>query len=126
MSDIFTLYDIYLQSRVSGVEALQAHSDKRITDTSERLRVLEQRYDRMRMVNIALWGLLKKRLNLTDDDLKSALEIVDTHLGSSDGRLTPKATLVNCPHCSHPIKDGSLVCIWCGYKLRGGDAFNAT
>jgi hypothetical protein len=58
--DSIDLFDIYQHGKLAQIGALQADSSRRVTDTGERLLALEQRYERMRLVNAALWQLLNE------------------------------------------------------------------
>ena len=123
MIDIF---EIYLQGKVAEIDSLQADSDRRITNTGDKLRDLEQRYERMRLVTTALWQLLKAHTGLTDADLKEYLEKVDQADGVKDGKSFRPKGAMDCPHCSRRVLKSATVCAWCSGKLSSGDPFQAT
>jgi hypothetical protein len=76
--DLFdVLFASYLQSKTSGLTALQSSSDQRITGATDRLAALEYRYERMHVVTVALWALLKEHTGLTDADLKRFVQQVE-------------------------------------------------
>jgi hypothetical protein len=88
--DLFDLFDIYQNAKIDKVSALQADSHQRLTGTQDRLRELEQRYERMKLVTAALWQLLKAHTGLTDADLKQYIEKVDLADGKLDGKIARK------------------------------------
>ena len=122
MIDLFDLFDIYQNTRIDKVTALEADSFRRLTGTQDRLQELEHRYERMKLVTAALWQLLKAHTGLTDADLKQYIEKVDL----ADGKIERKGGAMDCPHCSRRILKTAVVCPWCSKRLRVGDAFEAT
>lgn len=118
--------EIEQRGRVEQVAALQADSYRRLAGTQDRLRDLEQRYERMRLVTAALWQLLKSHTGLTDVDLKQYIEKVDLADGKLDGKIDRKLGAMDCPHCKRRILKSAAVCPWCKGQLRSGDAFEAT
>ena len=126
MIDLFDLFDIYQNTRIDKVTALEADSFRRLTGTQDRLQELEHRYERMKLVTAALWQLLKAHTGLTDADLKQYIEKVDLADGKLDGKIERKGGAMDCPHCSRRIHTTAVVCPWCSKRLRVGDAFEAT
>jgi hypothetical protein len=132
--DLFDdLLDVYQQgvnvrqsAQIDKVAALEADSFRRLTGTQDRLRELEHRYERMKLVTAALWQLLKAHTGLTDADLKQYIEKVDLADGKLDGKIARKGGAMDCPHCSRRILKTAVLCPWCSKRLRSGDAFEAT
>jgi hypothetical protein len=124
--DLFDLFDIYQNSRIDAIAAREAATHNRVTSTAERLRELEQRYERMKLVSLALWQLLKSHTGLTDADLKQYIEKVDLADGKLDGRIDRKGAAMDCPNCNRRILKSAVVCPWCSERTRTGDAFEAT
>jgi hypothetical protein len=122
MIDFIDIFDAYQ----TGVESLQADTDRRVTNTADKLRDLERRYERMSLVTNALWQLLKAHTGLTDADLKQYIEKVDLADGVRDGRVTRSKGAMDCPHCSRRVLKSATVCAWCGEKLPSGDPFHST
>jgi hypothetical protein len=126
MIDFIDIFDVYQQAKTAGLESLQADTDRRVTNTADKLRELEQRYERMTLVTNALWQLLKAHTGLTDADLKKYIEKVDLSDGVRDGKLTINKGAMDCPHCSRRVLKRATVCAWCGGKLTSGDPFQST
>lgn len=126
MIDLLDLFDFYQNSKIDRLGSLQADSDRRLTSTADRLRELENRYERMRLVNAALWQLLKAHTGLTDADLKQYIEKVDLADGKLDGKIDRKGGAMDCPSCKRRILKSAVVCPWCSTRLKAGDAFEAT
>ncbi len=120
MIDFIDIFDAYQQVKV------QADSDRRAASTGDKLRELEQRYERMSLVTNALWQLLKVHTGLTDADLKKYFEKVDLTDGIRDGKMARTKGAMDCPHCSRRVLKSATVCAWCGGKLKSGDPFHST
>lgn len=126
MIDFIDIFDVYQHGKINGIGSLQADTDRRLTHTGDKLRDLEQRYERMTLVTNALWQLLKAHTGLTDADLKKYIEQVDLADGVRDGKVTRRTGAMDCPHCSRRVLKSASVCAWCGGKIASGDPFHAT
>ncbi|HEY6642975.1 hypothetical protein [Povalibacter sp.] len=133
-SDLFDLYETQVDiadrvvtgGKLGELGALQSNSNRRLTATSDRVRDLEKRYERMQLVTAALWQLLKVHTGLTDADLKKYIEKVDLSDGKLDGKASRKSSAMDCPKCSRRILKSAVVCPWCSKRLSSGDPFEAT
>jgi hypothetical protein len=123
MIDIF---DLYQEGRIGELGMQQADTDRRLLGTADKLRALELRYERMRLVSNALWQLLKEHTGLTDADLKRFVEQVDLSDGKLDGKLSRNLGAMDCPKCSRRVLKSAVVCAWCGHRQETGDAFQST
>jgi hypothetical protein len=126
MIDFIDIFDVYQHGKITGIGTLQADTDRRLTNTGDKLRDLEQRYERMALVTNALWQLLKAHTGLTDADLKKYIEKVDLADGVRDGKVTRSKGAIDCPHCSRRVLKSASVCAWCGGKVASGDPFHST
>jgi hypothetical protein len=126
MIDFIDIFDVSQQGKITGLESLQADTDRRVTNTGDKLRDLEQRYERMSLVTNALWQLLKAHTGLTDADLTKYVEKIDLADSVRDGRVARNKGAMDCPHCARRVLKSATVCAWCGEKLTSGDPFQAT
>lgn len=122
MPDIMDyFFGVYGASKLGSLSGLQADSDRRITSVDERLSQIEARYERLHVVTIALWALLKERTGITDEDLKRHLAAIE-----ASATKTPGAGTMNCGHCGRVIKSSATRCLYCGSAVSSGDAFKGT
>ena len=126
MIDLLDIFDVYQQKKLGELGALQADSNRRLTNAGDRLADLERRQERMHLVVTALWQLLKAHTALTDADLKRFVEQVDLSDGKLDGKVARTAGAMDCPECARRILKSAVRCPWCGSKLRQGDPFAST
>jgi len=118
------LFDIALggalQSGIASVSALQANTDQRLTSTAERLAALEHRYERMQLIMLALWSLLKEHTGLTDSDLKRFMHDAEASNASRG------SAVMTCEQCHRIIRKSATRCVWCGAAVNTGNAFQGT
>ena len=126
MFDIMDPFDVHQYGQINRLLSGQADTSNRVARTQSSLQLLEQRYERMRLVTNALWQLLKEHTGLTDSDLKRFIEKVDLADGRADGRMSANTRAMDCPKCSRRILKNAAVCPWCGTKPKSGDPFQAT
>lgn len=108
-----------------GQTAQEDINRRRLGDTAQRLREMEQRHERMKLVTAALWQLLKVSNGLTDEDLKRYVEKVDLADGKLDGKMDRKGSAMDCPKCKRRILKSAIVCPWCGTRAESGNPFEA-
>jgi hypothetical protein len=89
-------------------------------------RDMERRYERLRLVTMAMWALLKDRSGLTEADLQKYVNEVDLIDGKLDGRLTREKGIVDCPKCQRRVLKTALACVYCGEPNAQGDSFLGT
>jgi len=109
--------------RGPGQTAQEDINRRRLGDSAQRARELEQRFERLKLVTAALWQLLKAHNGLTDGDLKRYIEKVDLADGKLDGKMDRKGSAMDCPGCNRRILRSAIVCPWCGQPAASGNAF---
>lgn len=118
MIDMFDIFDVYVDVNIRKTAGPE--------NASQRLSELENRYERMKLVTVALWQLLKAHTGLTDAELKQYIEKVDLADGKLDGKISRKSGAMDCPECSRRILKSAVTCPWCSKRLATGNAFEAT
>jgi len=89
-------------------------------------RDMERRYERLRLVTMAMWALLKERSGLTEADLQKYVNQVDLIDGKLDGRLTREKGIIECAKCHRRVLKTALACVYCGEPNGQGDSFLGT
>jgi hypothetical protein len=110
-----------LGTQLANLTGLQANTDQRLTSTTDRVTALEHRYERMQLVMLALWSLLKEHTGLTDADLKRFI-----HNAEASGANSPGVAIMTCDSCHRIIRKSATRCIWCGAAVNTGNAFQGT
>ena len=87
------------------------------------IRYLEDRLDKLLLVNMAMWELLKDRTELTEEDLLAKVQEVDLRDGQADGKISK--TVAKCPKCGRTMSPRHKKCLYCGASKLKVEAFDA-
>jgi hypothetical protein len=82
--------------------------------TKETQRELEVRFERLKLVTLAMWDLIKSTEGVTDADLYRAIRNLDLADGRADRKLDDKSKLLDCANCSRVLLSSAVVCPYCG------------
>jgi hypothetical protein len=75
---------------------------------------LAERHEQLRRTSQAMWRLLKSRLDLSDDDLHSALSRIELEENKQHIQVLPQSQLLECKLCRHPVRSTARCCLYCG------------
>jgi hypothetical protein len=81
------------------------------------------RMDRLTLVCMALWALLREKTGLTEQDLLKKVEEIDLSDGVLDGKV--RSTVAKCAQCGRAISPRHRRCIYCGAENPSHDPFKA-
>ena len=116
------LWDLYQQRRINEVDDKAGNAGRKATDFQHRVRLLEEQVDRLALVNLAMWHLLRERAKLTDEHLAAKVREIDLLDGVEDGKLTRAAA--QCPRCNRTLSARHKRCLYCGHDLKTGSPFD--
>lgn len=83
---------------------------------------LEDRVDRLSLVCMAMWSLLRDKTNFTEEDLLERVKLMDLLDGVEDGKATK--TVSQCTACNRPMNPRHTKCIYCGNAKLVESAFD--
>lgn len=106
------LWDLYQQGQIRDAQGRVASANARATDAVTQVRMLEDRVDRLTMICLAMWTLLKESGKFTDEELVNLVREVDLTDGKLDGKYRVETTL--CPSCKRTMAAKHRKCIYCG------------
>jgi hypothetical protein len=86
---------------------------------------LEQRYERLRLTTMAMWELMKRKLEVTDQDLAGEMQALIAEAGGR-GRNVRGLRLTMCPSCHRNVLSSAMTCVYCGAKLAVTASFGGT
>ena len=84
---------------------------------------LEDRFERLSLVCMAMWSLLQDKTDLTEQDLLDRVQTIDLMDGIADAKAK-KTGVVKCTKCDRPMSERHLRCIYCGADKPAGSAFD--
>lgn len=81
-------------------------------DARREVRELHDRVDRLTLVCMALWELLKERGELSEQDLASKVSEIDLRDGRADGKVARQVK--RCASCGRVMSPRHEACMYCG------------
>ena len=83
---------------------------------------LEERVDKLLLVNMAVWELLKERTSLTEDDLQAKVHEIDMRDGVADSKVTQQ--IMKCHKCNRTMSPKHHKCLYCGAEELQSEAYD--
>lgn len=87
------------------------------------VRYLEDRFERLSLVTMAMWSLIQDKTQLTEADLLARVELIDLMDGETDGKAG-RVGVTKCRQCSRAMNQRHRRCIYCGAERQVGSAFD--
>ena len=123
MNGMFGLFAAARATQVAADAQLQAsRSESKATSAKMDLRFIKDRMDKLLLVSMALWELLKDRTELTEEDLMNKVQEIDLRDGQSDGKISK--TVMKCPKCNRTMSPRHKKCLYCGAAKLNASAFD--
>ncbi len=111
------IWGLYLQNQVSGVQATANDANSKATEQQFRIKQLEQSIEKLVLINMAMWELIRSKTDLADADLMKKMQEIDLRDGVADGRVTPSVQA--CPKCGRTVSNKHHRCLYCGQDMSG-------
>ena len=106
----------------SGVNLPNRSSTSKVNKDAE-VRYLEDRVDRLSLICMAMWSLMRDKTGLSEDDLMERVKMLDLMDGDEDGKAT--TTVSQCTKCNRPMNRRHKRCLYCGHDKLIQSAFDA-
>lgn len=117
-------WDLHQQRRIDEQDSKLEKTERKHASAESRVARVEERLERLLLVNAALWELARGRLGFTEEDLIAKVSEIDLRDGAADGKraTTPRA----CRHCKRLNAAVHAHCLYCGMNLgaAGRSAFD--
>ncbi|MCH8346872.1 MAG: hypothetical protein IIC87_08115, partial [Chloroflexi bacterium] len=95
-------------------EAASASAKARSAQTD--VKALEDRLDRTLLACEAMWMLLRKKLDITDEELAEQITELDLSDGALDGKV--RKTALTCPKCKRKVSPRFDKCMYCETPIQ--------
>jgi len=83
---------------------------------------LEARIERLTLVNLAIWSLLREKLGFTEENLLDRVREIDLQDGVLDGKVARQTT--KCSNCGRTMSTRHNKCLYCGHEDLVSTAFD--
>ncbi|MBN2328608.1 MAG: zinc ribbon domain-containing protein [Candidatus Omnitrophica bacterium] len=117
------LWEMYQQSQISTAQQSAAHGAEKAGDAAATVLHFQDRIDKLVLINMAMWSLIKEASDLTEEDLLERIKEIDLSDGVLDGKV--KQPAVRCPQCGRVMSNKHRCCLYCGFEKMGEQAFDA-
>jgi len=102
---------IPVASHVVHVENPQTRSNA--DEARRQVESLSLDVEKLYMITEALWSIVKKQNNITDDHLLELIKGIDMRSGKLDGRRK-REVRPDCQECGRKMISKSTICLYCG------------
>ncbi len=120
----FGMYGAFAAHKAASAAASSAARGEARANTAQRgLASVEERLDKLLLVNMAVWELLKENTSLNEDDLLAKVHEIDMRDGVADGKVTP--TVQKCPKCDRTMSPKHRKCLYCGAGELKSEAYDS-
>ncbi|RYG66729.1 hypothetical protein EON80_14885 [bacterium] len=110
------LYGLQQNQKISSAEGKASAGLRQAERAGERVADLEERVDKMALLNLALWSLLEEKLGLTEAELAQRVQEIDLLDGQLDGKVQGKP--LDCNDCGRTLHQKHRRCLYCGFELK--------
>ena len=110
-----------LRSSTSTKPSVRVRS-RQDTPGITRLNELDERIDKLALVNMAMWQLIQEKTSLTELDLLEKVQEMDLKDGVPDGKVT--RTVRRCRKCNRVMHNRHNHCLYCGAPEMITSAFD--
>jgi len=114
------LWDLYQQRRIGELQSDLNRESSKVIDVKSTIQALDDRIDKLFLINLALWSLLKEKTDLKDEDLLERIKEIDLSDGKLDGKVRQPA--VECPQCKRKMSVKHQRCLYCGFQYAAHQA----
>jgi len=83
---------------------------------------IEERLDKLMLINMAMWELIRDRSKLTEADLLAKVQELDLRDGVPDGKMT--RTVSKCSKCDRTMSPRHQSCMYCGADKLHSSVFD--
>lgn len=113
----------YTAASISGSNTSTANAAQSTATAAQRqVKHIEDRLDRLALINMALWSLIQDKTGLTEDDLLERVRLIDMMDGVEDGKVTRTAS--KCTKCDRVMNPRHEKCMYCGHAKLIQSAFD--
>jgi len=118
------LWGLHQHRQISAAQADAARATSRAGTADRNVEALIDRLDKLTLVNMAVWSLVREQLELTEEQLAERVREIDLADGVEDGKVTPQ--VAKCPQCGRVMSPRHKKCIYCGAAKLNITAFDKT
>jgi len=111
---LYGAYRLYEAADAAGAaaESIAPRGGYKVGEAMRELRLLNERLDKLVLINMAICELLQEKVGLSDKELADKAQEIDLRDGVPDGKVT--RTVRRCSKCGRTISRRHNKCLFCG------------
>ncbi len=117
------IWEMYQQGRIAKAESTAHHSAEKAVDAAAMVQQFQDKIDKLVLINMAIWELLKESSDVTEDDLMKKMTEIDLSDGKLDGKF--RHTAITCTQCGRTMSNKHRRCLYCGHEPESQGAFDS-
>lgn len=118
------LWGLHQSRQASTAQSEAARATSRAAAADRNVEALIDRLDKLTLVNMAVWSLVREQLELTEEQLAERVREIDLADGVEDGKVTSQ--VAKCPKCGRVMSPRHKKCLYCGAAKLNITAFDQT
>lgn len=118
------LFDLVQAKKIHHAELSAERAGDKVSGVEARVAELENRFNRLALINHALWELLKDRHGYTEEELRDWVTLTDLKDGKLDGRVRQTTAPLNCVKCNRVVSRAFARCMYCDEPAFRGGTFD--
>jgi ribosomal protein S27AE len=99
-----------------------SEAGSRADSAARTVKELEARIERLTLVSLAMWSLLREKSGLTEENLLDRVRQIDLRDGVLDGKLSRETR--KCAKCGRVMSARHNKCMYCGHEELVATAFD--
>jgi hypothetical protein len=116
------MYTAKANAAASQAQSAAARASSRAGSAQRDVVGLEERLEKLILINMALWEMLKERTELTEQDLMNKIQEIDLRDGQADGKFD--RGIQKCPKCDRTMSPKHNRCLYCGAEDLSAGAYD--
>lgn len=110
--------DIFHRFKTKSNTTRLQQADRELARLRGDKRDLETKYERLKIVTMAVWELVKRTQGLSDEALQAVISEIDARDGRRDGQVETKEQLADCHKCGKVVLVSTPTCPYCEAENR--------
>lgn len=124
------LWEMYQSGTIAGARRRAAEGVSKAGEAASKaataqrdVKYLEDRLDKLTLVCLAMWSLIREKTGLTEEDLVQHVTEIDLADGQADGKAAKR--VAKCPKCDRVMATRHKHCMYCGHDKLDMTAFDS-
>ena len=115
-------WNLHQEHRINTAQSAAARGQNKADSATREVDRLNDRVERLQLVCMAMWSLLREVAKFSEEDLLREVERIDLMDGQVDGKATRARR--ECSQCGRVMSARHYKCLYCGAEPQDRTAFD--